>query len=83
MSVFKVGMTVEWRSSANGSTKHKVGEIVAVVPAKQRPAPKFRLDSSGLPRDHESYVIAVKCGKTDKAKPKLYWPRVAALQLSN
>jgi hypothetical protein len=31
----------------------------------------------GNPRDHESYLVEVREGKK---KPKLYWPRVAALE---
>lgn len=40
------------------------------------------IDGGGLPRDHESYLVAVKTGKTDAAKQSLYWPRVKALRLA-
>lgn len=38
----------------------------------------LRTDFGGGPRDHESYLVAVRQGP--KAKPALYWPRVSALQ---
>lgn len=44
---------------------------------------KFNLspiDCAGLSRNHESYLVSVQDGKTDKAKPKIYWPRVSSLQ---
>lgn len=34
----------------------------------------------GMSRDHESYLVAVKTGKTDSAKLTIYWPRVSALR---
>ena len=41
------------------------------------------IDGGGLARDHESYLVAVKTGKTDAAKLTLYWPRVSALRLTS
>ena len=37
------------------------------------------IDAGGLARDHESYLVEVKTGKTDAAKKTLYWPRVKGL----
>jgi len=36
------------------------------------------IDSAGLPRPHESYLVLVEQGP--KAKAKLYWPRVKHLK---
>lgn len=77
--MFKIGDTVAWTSSASGGTTSKSGTIVQVVPIGSRPGREWGLDAPGSPRDHISYVVAVKVGKTDKAKPRHYWPRVAAL----
>lgn len=41
------------------------------------------IDSCGLSRDHESYLVAVKTGKTDKAKKTIYWPIVSLLKRIN
>lgn len=38
------------------------------------------IEGAALARDHVSYLVAVKTGKTDAAKPTLYWPRVSALR---
>lgn len=75
----KIGDQVAWYSSSAGSRTYKVGRVVAVVPEGTRPGAGFGLDAPGGPRDHESYVVAVKVGKTDRAKPKHYWPRASAL----
>lgn len=67
------------------------GVIVAVVPAEVCPNGRFgrkgntpdvlvpegfRLDSDGLARDHESYLVQV-----DGKGKNLYWPRVKQLAL--
>lgn len=89
---FSVGQTVQWTSSASGSTKTKRGTVVAVVPADKRGLRVRDLlgdellgySINGLDcilyRKHESYVVAV----TDKpgCMPRLYWPRTSALQAS-
>lgn len=72
---FKVGDRVKWDSQANASWKTKIGTVVDVVKAGQNP----HLIGSGLPRNHESYVVSVEVGKRVK-RNKLYWPRVSALQ---
>lgn len=85
---FNCGQDVQWSSSSNGSTKRKVGTVVAVVPPKTRPdisglMRKHGASSNygyGMERDHESYVVLVSGGRTSKAKPVLYWPRAAALR---
>ena len=85
----QIGDKVTWRSQAAGSTTDKTGEIVVVVPAFKCPheAMSDKLKQKKLPRrydgflrDHESYIVAVKVGKTDKARPALYWPRVLSLR---
>jgi hypothetical protein len=37
----------------------------------------------GPSRDHVSYLVSVKIGKTDEAKKGLYWPRVSQLESAN
>lgn len=91
MSKFKVGQTVKWSSSAGGSTKEKQGKVVVIVcPGKYPTAHRLECDfpdcsvgstlGGGYGRDHESYLVKVP-GPTPKAKPRLYWPRVSALEL--
>ena len=38
------------------------------------------IDGGGLSRNHESYLVEVKTGKTEAAKKSLYWPRVSGLK---
>jgi hypothetical protein len=90
-SKFANGDDVSWKSQAGGGWATKTGTIVAVVNAKTQP--KFDTlmrkhgarsnYGGGMRRDHESYIVLVPCGKTDKAKPILYWPRAAALSKAN
>lgn len=81
----KVGDTVKWWSSY----KDKQGQVVVVL---QPGATISRRDleagspdctasaiDGGSVRDHESYIVRVPSGT--KAKDKLYWPRVSALEL--
>jgi len=81
---FKLGDEVSWSSSANGSTKKKIGNIVDVIPAG---ASVYRskfinsLDVGNIPRKHESYVVCVGAAPGSRAKPKYYWPRVSAISL--
>ena len=79
--MFKVGDEVKWASSSSGSTTTKRGRVEAVIPARGRLSDSQRkeADASGLPREHESYLVRVP-GKTSASKGKLYWPRVAALE---
>lgn len=69
--VAMIGQTVTWTSS----NLKKTGEIVAVVPAGERPKNDFtpKVDVSGGHRDHISYVV--------RANGKHYWPRVSLLNL--
>ena len=86
---FKVGDKVWWSSQAAASRTLKSGEIVAVVPAGEYPFETPWLGKSkmmyGPPnmnctgRNHESYLVEVKHG--DRAKPRLYWPRVSQLEI--
>ena len=80
---FKLGDRVAWESQSRGSMKTKVGTVVAINPPNgiEHVKVKWGLVGSGYARDHQSYIVAVKVGKTDKAKPKYYWPRVTALRL--
>jgi hypothetical protein len=88
---FKIGQTVEWTSQANGTTKTKRGEIVAILPERECPRmleifgadyhSRYRslVDARSLSRHEESYIVAVP-GKTKRVRPRLYWPRVSALK---
>ncbi len=67
----------------------KEGVIIAVLPPGANPyrtrntLPEFAgraLMFDGTPRDHESYLVAVRKGKTAKSTPVLYWPRVKNLK---
>lgn len=78
---FQIGDLVEWTSQSAGIVKRKIGEIVYVVPARERPV---RLVGAGCgqSRDHESYVVRVR--QYDRLGEKVirtrgYWPRVSAL----
>jgi hypothetical protein len=68
--MFNIGDRVEWTSQGGGISRKKVGEIVQIVPALERPDIK----GWGNIRGHESYVVRVK-GKGR------YWPRVSQLRL--
>jgi len=71
----KIGDKVTWESQAGGYRKTKIGEIVDVVPAGNRPSvdnfPDLHKAGVGWGRNHRSYVVRV--GK------KHYWPIVKNL----
>ena len=80
MENFKVGDTVQWASSANGSWKEKKGIVECVIPAGGNPqiyatrvAEKY-----GRRRDHVSYIVRVP-SKTGGVG-KFYRPHVALLE---
>ena len=78
---FGIGDTVRWSSQAGGVRKEKVGEVVAVVAAKLLPNREqflslYKGAGIGISRDHESYVVRVRTGKT---ATKDYWPRANSL----
>lgn len=73
---FKVGDHVIWSSQANAYAKVKIGEVVEVVRAGERPSsPRFAslLVRSGNSRNHESYVVEVRGGTRGQATTH-YWP---------
>jgi hypothetical protein len=79
---FQIGNYVEWSSQAHGSFKKKVGGIVEVVRAGQRPNRDLFPDlysgpGAGFGRKHESYVVAVKKPRSTKH----YWPNASKLRL--
>lgn len=84
--MFKCGDKVQWTSSAHGSSKKKVGEVVEVLPPRVMPD-FWSLKQEHGSRDayggghwryHESYIVLVP--HHGKGKPTLYWPRVSALR---
>jgi len=81
---FEVGDKVCWISHSRGKWIKKQGEIVEIVPPQRgvmldKYRGKYNLGSfsKGMPRLHESYVVAVS---VEKGKPKLYWPRANQLE---
>jgi hypothetical protein len=89
---FKIGDEATWSSQANGSTKQKICKVIAVVHAGEYPRgvitrehldPEYNVYTNdvigALPRNHESYIVAVQTPK-GKGRPHIYWPRVSALR---
>ena len=81
---FKLGDNVRWVSHSRGKWLEKAGKIIEVVPPQRgvmldKYKDKYNLNSfsKGMPRLHESYVVAVP---TETGKPKLYWPRANQLE---
>lgn len=72
---FKIGDEVEWSTQANGYTRTKRGEVVAVVEAFHVPLREHKIDRPGLSREHESYIVRVRGQRT-----RNYWPRVSGLR---
>lgn len=80
----KNNSVVSWGSSSSGVYKKKSGVVVEVVPKgslpdRERLVSLHRGAGVGEPRNHESYVIAVDCGKHKGSSVKYSWPRVSAL----
>lgn len=92
MKQFTEGQWVKWRSTSNGASFQKVGQVVVIVTSGIRVAEGngkmihfrdlqehfvSRLGGGG-PRLETSYLVAVP--QRGKAKPRLYWPHVAYLE---
>ena len=82
---FKLGDSVKWTSQAGGVSKTKVGTVVAIIPADKYPVGEIEKFSDcisryggGLSRNHTSYLVKVELG--GRKKPRIYWPRVKALE---
>jgi hypothetical protein len=71
---FKIGDRVKWQSASAGTWKTKAGEVVAVLPPGADPS-RAGLRNPGASRNHESYIVRVREGRSSR----IYWPRVAAL----
>jgi hypothetical protein len=85
------GSMVEWTSHANGKSKTKVGNVVAIVPKGTTPlqaldADGFRIEEfeNTITREKlsqcrlsTSFLIAVR---KEKGKPLLYWPHSGVLK---
>lgn len=75
---FTVGDAVSWESQAGGFSKRKEGVVVAIVPANEDTdgyvPDGMKVDASGWPRKHESYLVQVGNSKD------LYWPLVSKLE---
>lgn len=77
------GQRVTWVSQARGIARRKVGEVVAIAPARMAGWRVFdealrlgltvssSMNNVGSARDHESYLVRVGA--------RAYWPRVSAL----
>ena len=91
LPTFSIGDQVEWTSQAAGTVRTKRGEVVAVVSRGVRYQDALRSlreergeqfsqhFDGGLPREHESYFVAVS-NPSGRGKRKLYWPRTSALR---
>lgn len=94
MSTYKVGDAVQWTSQAGGSTKTKVGKVIAVIQGGSNSAERANGEikkrvragthrsayGGGWARPDVSYVVEVPQGTTGRAKPILYWPVASALK---
>lgn len=92
--MFKIGEQVAWSSQAGGFTATKIGEVVGIVPPNTYiSAANMRgvvfsdtADATltkrfdGGKRDHESYIVKLRPGLSEKSSPVLYWPRVKGLR---
>ena len=85
-----IGDEVVWKSQAGGHATKKTGKVVMVIrkgdgspisiAEKKFPSHRRMFDSLTIPPgQNEAYLVEVRDGKTDKAKPKLYMPRTAWL----
>lgn len=91
---YAVGTWVSW--SAQGkevvASKKRSGEIIGIVKPGQKfwqAIQEYGIDpdqyqsttgSSGKPRDHESYIVAVPPEKGHGTKRRLCWPNTTALR---
>lgn len=76
---FKQGDLVEWRSHAHGKWRTKIGIVVSIINAggSLHNNTLWRINNPGMPRDHESYVIAL----SHPHRPtEFFWPRVSGLK---
>lgn len=87
-----IGDTVSWSSQAQGTTLHKVGVVVVVVPPGTEVQDALRdvdtsgykrLGGPGFARDRESYVVGVPPRAGSASLGTLYWPRLGALVLKS
>lgn len=87
--MFRVGDFVTWTSQSQGSTKTKTGRVVAnqLTAGDDRPVhyavkhfPDHRLMFDGWSWETHGVLVEVYDGKTTRAKPKLYMPRVRHLK---
>lgn len=90
--MFKIGDAVTWTSQSSGFQKTKCGVVVAVAPsgadrlasapttyAKEH-FPGHKLMFDGLAWEPNGVLVEVRDGKTARAKPKLYMPRLSGLE---
>jgi len=92
MMKLKIGDSVTWTSQALGFEKTKNGVVVAVAPsgadrldssplayAKEH-FPGHKLMFDGTAWEPDGVLVEVRDGKTSRAKPKLYMPRLSKLE---
>jgi hypothetical protein len=79
---FKLGDMVAFTTMGYIHFHDRVGKVVRIIPAGQRPTPEEFPDlykphrRPGHPRDHESYILAVQRVRSVKH----FWPRVHYLR---
>lgn len=90
--MFKVGDHVQWTSQSGGYRKTKQGVVVALAPEntslKSSPLgyarkhfPEHLIMFDGITWQPCGVLVEVRDGKTNRAKPKLYMPRVRQLSI--
>lgn len=90
-STLTEGCAVEWRTGANRVRKGKIVKVVPAGVASVRTAREFAQAmvqtgshrsafAASTMRRFPSFIIAIKGGKTDRAKTALYWPPASQLR---
>lgn len=85
-----IGSRVKWNSQAGGNARTKEGVVVAtrtthgdLSPSKASAThfPEHNVMFDGHRWENFGVFVEVRDGKTDRAKPKLYMPKVSRLSL--
>jgi hypothetical protein len=74
------GNIVRWTSQSAGITRTKQGVVVRVLDKHERPV---EVGSSGMGREHESYLIrasVIDGSEQQRRRTRLYWPKVSKLE---
>ncbi len=89
--LMQINQTVRWPKRGFANTFH-IGKIIAIVPAGILPTVEWLSQSiqlsalrnwyleTTIPRDHESYMVINRAGKTSNSMCRLLWPVVKQLE---